>query len=219
MIPTKKNGFIHNDTSQHGNSNCSPIYGYRDLSVTTLEDAVKSVTLYVPGVEAYADQAKERCKKNTELTLHESAAIYLYTMQTPFHCKLNNTLRAENRDELKPWFAFLKLFLSALGKLPYLSTTVWRGVANSINFNFVDNNVQTWWSVNSCSKDLKVIQMYLDGMGTVFAIETIYGKDIARYSAYPDEQEVILMPGTRVHLKCDRLEIKDHPFIISLKEW
>jgi hypothetical protein len=113
----------------------------------------------------------------------------------------------------------LKLFITALGQLPSLSTTVWRGVSSDVQFNFVDNPVQIWWTVNSCSKDLKVIEFYLGGMGTVFAIEAVHAKDIAKYSEFPDEQEVVLMPGTRLHLKCDPLEIKDRPYIVSLKEW
>jgi hypothetical protein len=200
----KKNGFVHFSVSKLEDTNYSPIYGYQDRSVTTLEEAVKSVALYVPGVEAYADKAKEQCKKNTELTLGESAAVYLYTMPTLFHSRLNDKLRAENRDELEPWFAFLKLFITALGKLPSLATTVWRGVASDISRDFFENIEQTWWTVNSCSKDINVIQNYInmnDVKGTVFTIDTMYGKDIAKYSVFPQEKEVILMPGTRVCLK------------------
>ncbi len=66
------------------------------------------------------------------LTQDESGAIYLYTMQ--FHDEpslyilLNKSLRAENREQLKPWFPFLKLFVTALHKLPSQNKTVWRGV-------------------------------------------------------------------------------------------
>jgi hypothetical protein len=216
MVSTKKNGFIL--SSKTTDENHSPIFGYQDLSVTTLDEAVRSIVRDVPGLEGYAHKAKQSCTKNTELTLDESAAIYLYTMPTTFHSKLNDRLRAENRDELVPWFAFLKLFINALVKLPSLATTVWRGVASNSHFDFASDPVQTWWTVNSCSKDLKVIEWYLGGMGTVFAIEAIHGKDIAKYSAIPGDQEVVLMPGTRLHRKCDPLEIQDRPYIVSFKE-
>jgi hypothetical protein len=216
MVSTKKNGFIL--SSKTTDENHSPIFGYQDLSVTKLDEAVKSIVVDVPGVEGYAHKAKQNCTKNTKLTLDESAAIYLYTMQTPFHSKLNDRLRAENRDELVPWFAFLKLFIDALGKLPSLAITVWRGVTSNIHFNSAEDSVQTWWTVNSCSKDLKVIECYLGGMGTVFAIEAIHGKDIAKYSAIPGDQEVVLMPGTRLHRNGDPLEIQDRPYIVSFKE-
>jgi hypothetical protein len=36
-----------------------------------------------------------------------------------------------DRDQLKPWFSFLKLFLTALHKLPSPNKTVWHGVKNA----------------------------------------------------------------------------------------
>ena len=219
MTSTKKDGFILKNISQTIPESRSPIFSYRDLLLTTLEGAIKSIVLYVPGVEVYADQAKKRCERNTELTPDESAAIYLYTMQTSFHSKLNDALRTEDPEKIQPWFAYLKLLIAALHKLPSLAITVYRGVASDIQFNFQNDTVQTWWTVNSCSTDLKVIQFYLGGKGAVFAIETMHGKDIAMYSAMSHEKEVILMPGTRLSLKCDPLEIKDRPFLVAFKEW
>ena len=152
--------------------------------------------------------------------MDESAAIYLYTMQTPVHNKLNKALRTENPSEINKWLPYLKLLITALNKLPSLpKTTVWRGVEGDISFNFEDNPVQRWWSVNSCSKSLNVIGRYLNESGTFFAIETVYGKDISQYSAMRDEEEVILMPGTRVRLQCSPLEIQGKPYTVSLKEW
>ena len=219
MTTEKKNGFLLTYIPNNTTDNHSRIFGYQGISITTLEEAVKDLAVYVPAIKVYAIQAKKDCTKNTELTDDKSAAIYLYTMQTSFHSKLNDVLRTEDREKIKPWFAYLKLFITALHKLPSLAITVYRGVASDIQFNFKNNPVQTWWTVNSCSKDLKVIEFYLDGMGTVFAIETIHGKDIAKYSSKSDEQEVILMPGTRLALKCDPLEIKDRPFLVAFKEW
>ncbi|CAF0766295.1 unnamed protein product [Adineta steineri] len=221
-IPTQKNGFVHHKILHLLDTSYSPIYGYQDLSITTLEEAVQAVILYVPNVEAYANQAKEKCKKNTELTLDESAAIYLYTMPTPFHLRLNEKLRAENIDELKPWFGFLKLFITGLGKISSRTITVWRGVVNDISNDFFQDAVQTWWTVNSCSEDPRVIQAYInmnDGTGTVFAIETLHGKDVREYSAFPEEKEVILMPGTRLYFKSEPLKIKDGLYIACFKEY
>jgi hypothetical protein len=221
MISMKKNGFVYNGVSKPKEIKYSPIYGYQDLTVSTLDEAVQQVVLFVPGIEAYADQARRYChKENPELTLDESAAIYLYTMPTTsFHSKLNDRLRAENRNELEPWLAFLKLFISALRKLPSTAIIVWRGVASDICSNFVANDVQTWWTVNSCSMNPRVVEFYLGGMGTVFGIQAIHGKDISKYSACPHEEEVVLMPGTRVRVMGQPFEVKDKPYVISLKEW
>ncbi len=139
-------------------------------------------------------------------------------MQTPFFSSLNNTLRAKNRHALKPWLAFLKLFITALEKLPSTKDIVWRGVNDDVSSMFVDNAVQTWWSVNSCSMALNVVEFYLGEKGTVLAIEAIHAKDICAFSAMPDEKEFVLMPGTCVRVKSPSLNFIDRFFLVHLKE-
>ncbi|CAF0788561.1 unnamed protein product [Rotaria sordida] len=55
-------------------------------------------------------------------------------------------------------------------------------------------------------------------MGTFYAIETINGRDVSQYSANPEEQEVILMPGTRIYLTSEPLQVNNGPFMLSFKE-
>ena len=61
--------------------------------------------------------------------------------------------------------------------------------------------VFTWWAISSTTKDLKKIEnnpMFLgnqNGTPTLFSIDAM-GVDIAPFSAYPKEREVILLPGT-----------------------
>jgi len=59
--------------------------------------------------------------------------------------------------------------------------------------------------------------MFLGNGGTVFSIETIHGKDISLFTACSDEQEIILMPGTRVRRKAIPLEYKGL-FFLHLEE-
>ena len=217
-----KNRFIHYNGPQCQDTNVSPIWGYQRMSVMKLEEAMRDIISMNRKMDEYVNQAKANCKKNdAKLTDDESAAIYLYTMQTSVHIKLNDALRTENRNELEKWFPYLRLLITALNKLPSLpTTTVYRGVADDISFNFdEDKSVQRWWSINSCSTDLKVIEHFLGGSGTFFIIETSYGKNISEYSAKRDEKEIILMPGTRVRLQCAPLEIQNRPYTFSLREW
>ena len=218
----KKNGFVHHDGPQCQDKYVSPIWGYQYIEVRKLKDAVENI-FSDPKIKIrlYVEQAEAGCKtKNTKLTLDESAAIYLYTMQTPVHNELNNALRTEDPSVLEKWLPYLKLLITAFNKLPSLEkTTVYRAVEAGISFDLENKPVQRWWSINSCSKRLEVIQPYLNESGTFFAIETVYGKDISPYSAMRDEEEVILMPGTRVQLQCSPLEIQGKPYTVSLKEW
>jgi len=139
-------------------------------------------------------------------------------MQTCFHSRLNGALRAKDRHELKPWFGFLKLFITALNKLPSIQTVIWRGVSADITFDFFENDVQTWWGVNSCTKNLNIVEPFVSPAGTLFTIQMINGKDIHTYSAYKCEEEVILLPGTRLRIKAKLLNHENSLCIVHLEE-
>lgn len=215
----ENNHFINNTFQELNDANYNPISGYENYPVMTLEESVKKLISLVPKLEDYVKTAKKECKQDsTLLTQDESASIYLYSMPIPFFDCLNRTLRERKREALKPWFAFLKLFLNALEKLPSTNATVWRGVAGDVGFVFADDQKQIWWSINSCSKNLAIVERYLGTTGTVFAIDTIYGRDISTYSTFPEEKEIILMPGTRVSSKCQSLNFHNQFFLFHLKE-
>ncbi len=111
----------------------APIAGYQNMPLVTLEESIEPVAHLFDGIEGNIWVAKENCKAPADgLSQDESASIHLYTMQfgselSLYHA-LNKNLRSENRQSLKPWFSFLKLFLTALYRLPSGAQTVWRGV-------------------------------------------------------------------------------------------
>ncbi|CAF1481926.1 unnamed protein product [Adineta steineri] len=213
------NHFVNNSLSELQEANRSPIFGYEDSLILILEEAVEKLIPLIPDVLAYVMTAKNECNQHSNLlTRDESAAIYLYSMATTFFPSLNNALRAENRNALKSWFAYLKLFMAALKKLPSTKAVVWRGVRGDVSSVFANNNIEIWWSVNSTSMDLKIVQPFLDQRGTLFAIEAMHGKDISQFSAFPQEKEVILMPGTCVRPRTEALNFKDCLFVLHLDE-
>jgi len=214
-----KDSLINNNLSELQEANDTPISGYEESPVLTLEEAVEKITPPISCIMDYVSTAKKKCNRHsTLLTWDESAAIYLYTMSTPFISRLNDSLRAENRQALKPWFAFLKLFITALEKLPSTKKTVWRGVSGEVDSLFVNDDIHIWWSINSCSMALNLVQLFLGDKGTLFAIDTIDGKDISAFSAFPDEQEVVLMPATHVRAICKSLNFIDRLRVIHLEE-
>ena len=214
-----ENKFLDEPDTIHDDESSSPIYGYHDQQITILEEAVQSIVHDIPDITNYVTQAKLKCTKTNILTEDESAAIYLYTMGSPIFSILNRHLRAMDRQKLKPWFLYLKLFITALNRLPSFKGTVWRGTSERINFIPADYAIQTWWAITSTSKNLKFIEPFLGETGTLYAIETINGKDVSQYSAFPNEQEVILMPGTRIYLKSEPLQVNNGPLMLSFQEW
>ncbi|CAF1309410.1 unnamed protein product [Rotaria sordida] len=123
------NRFVTNHSAEFEQANRSPIFGYEDSPVLTLEEALEEITVPNLDIMDHVRRAKKKFyRRSTLLTRDESAAIFFYSMPSTFYSCLNNTLRDEDREKLKPWFPFLKLFITALTKLPLVKDIVWRGV-------------------------------------------------------------------------------------------
>jgi hypothetical protein len=219
MISRRAGRYVNKSESELQQANRSPIYGYENQNIVPLEEAIEKILPFINNNINYVTTAKQKCNRHSNLlTLDESAAIYLYTMPTPLFTTLNTALRAKNRDALKPWFPFLKLFMNGLKKLPSSKILVWRGVSGNIGSFSVKDGVITWWSVNSTTTTAKVAAPYVDAGGTLFAIEAIDGKEISKYSAFPEENEVILLPGTRLRVTSDSFGYDGRLFIVQLAE-
>ena len=210
--------FVDNALSELQDANRSPIYGFQHLPLMTLEQTMTRIIPLVPEVGTYVPLAKQHCNRMSALTVDESAAIYLYSMPTNFFSRLNETLRDKNRDALKPWFAYLRLFLHALEKLPSHETLIWRGVQGDVGSSISENESHTWWSVNSCTTALNVVEIYVGDQGTVFAINATNAKDISEFSTFSQEKEFILLPGSQVRVKSGRLNFRNALYIVHLEE-
>ena len=219
MALTKNNRFVDNYIPNLRRDYWNPIVGYRARSTLSLEQSVESLVQFVDKVKEYAEEAKIKSTKSTQLTINESAAVYLYTMKTSFYERFNQTLRTENPPALEPWLDFLKLLINGLAKLPSCKGTLWRGVANIDASKFSVGDTFTWWSVTSCSSYASVAAGFTCDKGILFCINTIHGKDIKVYSeATNGEEEVILMPGTSLRVKDKTFDV--HGFsVIHLEEW
>lgn len=209
-----------------------PITGYASEPLLSLEEACEPLLNIVPRLGTYIWIAKENSKNPVDgLTQDESAAIRLYTMewngsddkeQTSLYFHLNQTLRQVDRGKLRPWFRFLKLFLTALAKLPNTSSqTVWRGVKGDQSHDYEPGSYGTWWAFSSCTKSLNVLEseLYLgkSGTRTLFSIETINARDISSHSQFKKEDELLLTPGIYFEVK-SRLNPAPDLFIVHLRQ-
>lgn len=93
---------------------------------------------------------EKAAQSDQQLTQDQSAAIYLYTMprkndNQSLCAQLNSQLRSRDRNELIPYYLFLKLFYSALHKLPSVKTTVWRGVKGDMRSKYSVGQTVVWW--------------------------------------------------------------------------
>jgi len=212
------NRFITASLSKLETETYNPISGFETEPLVSLEEAVQPIAGLVLDALTHVETAKEKFINHPNIPINEAAAIYLYTMTIPLYGELNKALRNEDGSSLKRWFPYLKLLLTGLYKLPSLPCEVWRGVSNVKASDFKENNIHTWWSITSCSKSDDFAGGFKCDKGVLFCIDSAYGKDITSYSAIPNEQEIILMPGTK--LRVTKVDHDDNGIsTINLTEW
>lgn len=216
------------DVDQEPIETAMPIGGYENMPLVPLDIAVEPLISRLPGIEKQANTAKQRCQNPPAdgLTIDESASIMLYTMTgttnaTSLYFVLNKTLRLESRAQLEPWLLYLKLFLTALSRLPPIRQHVYRGVKTDFLNNYLGKKVITWWAFSSCTSSINVLQSPIffgtRGTRTLFNIDCYSGKDIQKHSYYRREAEILLLAATQFEV-VGHLNASDGINIVQLKE-
>ncbi|CAF1351391.1 unnamed protein product [Rotaria sordida] len=195
----------------HKPTRLPPVYGYRTHPLLPLRQALDPIVSRIDQLDEFIKIAKSECHFPSEhgLTREESASIYLYTMdwgEQSLYRILNGVLREKDRSVLIPWHGYLRLFDTALKKLPSLQINLWRGINGDVSKNYKENDELTWWCFSSCSSSIKVVKQFLGSTSTLFMIEVKNGKAISVYSNFPEENEVIIPLGTRLRVVSDALD-------------
>ena len=205
-----------------------PIKGFENEPLVTLEESVERLTTLVPDVKHMVWTVKKKCSKKppTHLTLDQCASIMLYTLEwspheQSFYLILNQTLRSENRQKLKPWFRYLKLFVVALSRLSSIPCHIYRGVKENLAKQYPTGSTFVWWAFSSCTKTIEVLgaEEFLGQCGerTIFSIHCSSGIDIGEHSFHPDENEILLLAARQFQVdSCTNLG--DGLQMIELKE-
>jgi hypothetical protein len=211
------------DAGEEPDQTLTPIEGYEKVPLVSLKEAVQPIRSLFHNIDSMAETARRNSRKPADnLTPDESAAIHLYTMQWPkphlsLFTVLNQRLRSKNRDLLISWFLFLKLFFTALYKLPSVKGVVWRGVCGNLTDQY--DTDQIWWGVSSCTETMKIMQTFvgLEGARTLFNIECINGKVIKPHSYFTEENEILIIPGTYFRV-VDKWSPAEDLYMIQLRE-
>jgi hypothetical protein len=206
-----------------------PIVEYAQEPLVPLVEACAPLTKLIHDLSVYVRLALEETPHQPPdgLTFDESAAIRLYTIEweephASLYSKLNSTLKRSDRQGLRPYFKYLKLFLTALVKLPCAPLqTVWRGVNKDLSEDFPRGTPVTWWAFSSCTTSLTVLEnnMYLSTVGdrTLFSVEAINGRIVRAHSHFDFEDEILLLPGTYMEVQ-SQLSPATGLHIIHLKQ-
>lgn len=182
----------------------TPILGVMEAADLDVYEAAKHTNLNIGAYGEMALAAGKRLSKNDDhgLTSDECGAFNLYTQDSPFFREMNKYCRDQDRRNLKPFYPVMKHMLKGRQKLPAFSGVGWRGIRDlDMTQQYKKDEIIWWWSWSSISKDMQQLQknnfLGTEGVRTQFMVETTTGMDITRYSAYPDEAEILLCPGTR----------------------
>ncbi|CAF1280175.1 unnamed protein product [Didymodactylos carnosus] len=141
--------------------------GYEKRPLVSLEEAIEPLNEIVPDIRRNTWITKVRTEKDGTrkdgLTRDESAAIALYTMEgksvgCSLETILNQSLRSEERTHIKPFFSYLKLFMTALQKLPSFEGIVWRGMESDLSQEYKKGQRGVWWHVSSTTPDAEVLK-------------------------------------------------------------
>ncbi|CAF4707962.1 unnamed protein product [Rotaria sp. Silwood1] len=159
------------------NDHLDAIIGYAAEPLLPLHEACVPLSDILYNLSFYVQLALNETPQEPPngLTVDESAAIRLYTIEwekphRSLYSMLNHTLKGAPREELRPYFKYLKLFLTALVKLPCVPPqTVWRGVAKDLSSEFPPGTFVTWWAFSSCTHSLPVLEnnRYLGSEGAL----------------------------------------------------
>ncbi|CAF1034922.1 unnamed protein product [Adineta steineri] len=168
-----------------------------------LENIIDDLSLYI---KLILDETPEQ--PSDGLTIDESAAIRLYTFEwnvsyRSLYSMINRALKNNDHEALRPYFKYLKLFLTALVKLPCVPPmTVWRGVTRNLTVEFSVGTQVIWWAFLSCTTEMTVLEneLYLGNSGN-----------------RTTEDEVLLLPGTHMIVQ-SQLSPAPDLYIIHLKQ-
>jgi len=196
------------DVSNEPSQILNPILGLLDKPLCTFDETLQSLETHVPGINSFiftcnmfASNIDDSKKQN--LTDDEISSINLYTRESnprenSFYFVLNKALRGQDRTALIPFFPYLHLLLHSMAKIPKCppGTVLWRGVPSNISANYKKGKKIIWWGMSSCTKDMSALDAYLgqETDRTLFSIQVNSAIEIAQFSAYPREEEVLVFP-------------------------
>jgi hypothetical protein len=182
-----------------------PVVGVLAAPLMPFPDAVGPLAPGIAGLDHFLKRAHEYGRQNTAsaeggLTADEVASVHLYTTESIFYRKLNATLRDPDREQVRPFFGYLRLLLSALSKLKGYSGSLWRGVAADMRGQYPKERTVTWWGVSSCTAKRSVATGFIGSSGrrTLFEVVPVRAVSIRRYSAFTGEDEYLLAPGAQL---------------------
>jgi hypothetical protein len=196
------------EVKEEGQAALPGIAGVLDTPLMPFAEAAGPVLRLFASLKGYVKRAEDFGEKVAGtpaaggVSAAEVAALHLYTTESCFYRELNAALRSPNRDRVKPYFPYLRLFFAALSRLEGRTQTLWRGVALELRRQYPRGGTVVWWGVSSCTSELSVARGFLgwSGRRTLFEVQPAGAVGIRNFSAFKGEEEYLLPPGTQLEV-------------------
>ena len=204
-----------------------PLNGYNKVPLVSLEEATTPLAQIVNKIEQMVWTVKQNCEYPEDgLTSDESAAIALYSMDWyPQECSfsyiINQNLRLQNNEQMKPWFLYLRLLFHALSKLPSSSNVVYQGMNGDHRTDYPDGMTYTSWEFLNCMRSIRALEdeenFNQTGERTLVTIECRSGKAIRQHAFDSSKDQVLLLPGRHFRV-ASCLNAGNQLIIVQLQE-
>ncbi|UJR13112.1 hypothetical protein I4U23_000136 [Adineta vaga] len=194
------------------------IQGFEDEQLLSLEETLEEFIDEQPQLSDYIKEAKANCNKSTDhcLTEDESAAIYIYSMrndeQNGVYDLLEKAWESRERSIMKPWFKYLRLFQSALDKLPNVTENICQVVPFDKTIEkLLEGNLPTIYTcmatcLASESENIEHIEEMVNQKLALLSFENVSGKDMSSYS----QSRINLEKNLNSYVSHDGKDITDH---------
>lgn len=188
----------------------TPVYGWEESSLSTLREACS----HLPLKHALRHVRAAEEMGNDFLLFHSDflgnfgftdgfragvvGAIHLFTQDwnESLYRSLNQVLRNRIRENLKPFFSYIKFLMSGFLLLPQIpsGTVVYRGARCDLSQKYPIGRRFRWWTITSASEDPDLLAPLLQSCSnfSVFAITCKSGIPIREYSSTGSDE--ILLP-------------------------
>ena len=201
--------------------------GLKQTPEVDLESALAKIETTASGMESFGPQMRNACiwhamnfvtenwakleaKYGTGgLTKRHAAFINLWTQTSPLYSRIGQlcredeaVLRSGGRDSLVPFFPFLKGFYGGLYSLPLCPGSVLRGVKANLRSHYAVGTEKIFYGPTSVCNNAGFLEsgeiLGQSGARTVFQIQARSLVNISDFSNFSEEEEFILLPGTRL---------------------
>ncbi|RKN65793.1 uracil-DNA glycosylase [Streptomyces klenkii] len=176
----------------------TPLMGFRDAAAP-VAGLLSGLDRHVQLSHEFGKRRADEATGNGKLDADAIAALHLYTCESAFYREINAVLRSPDRARVVPYLPYLRLLFSAVSRLPARTEPLWRGVSLDLRAQYPLGRTVTWWGVSSCTSKLSVARGFLGSRGKrmLFEVTPARAVGIRNFSAFTDEEEFILPPGTQ----------------------